>query len=56
MPDYKPLNVAVFDLNLTVYNKSSKEEFFRFICRKRKKKPSIFLAWAFINWAKNLAC
>ena len=38
MPDHKLLNIAVFDLNQTVYNKSSKEEFFRFICKKRKYK------------------
>lgn len=30
--------IAVFDLNQTVYKHSSKEKFFRFICRKRKRK------------------
>lgn len=34
------LKIAVFDLNQTVYNKSSKEEFFHFIFHKRK--PKIF--------------
>lgn len=29
------VKVVVFDLNGTFYNKSSKEEFFKFICRKR---------------------
>ena len=30
MPE--PLKIAVFDINGTLYNKKSKEEFFRFIC------------------------
>ncbi len=38
MPDHNLQNVAVFDLNQTVYLKSSKEEFFKFVCRKRKEK------------------
>lgn len=32
------VRVAVFDLNGTLYNKSSKSEFFKFICSKRKSK------------------
>jgi phosphoserine phosphatase len=54
MPDYKPLNVAVFDLNLTVYNKSSKEEFFRFICRKRKEKALHILGMSLYTLGKKL--
>lgn len=39
MPDNNTLlEIAVFDLNQTVYKHSSKEDFFRFICRKRKRK------------------
>lgn len=33
-----PVKVAVFDLNQTVYLKSSKEEFFKFVCYKRNYK------------------
>lgn len=32
------VKVVVFDLNGTFYNKSSKEEFYRFICTRRPKK------------------
>ena len=34
----EPVKVAVFDLNQTVYNHSSKEEFFKYICYKRNYK------------------
>jgi HAD superfamily phosphoserine phosphatase-like hydrolase len=32
------IKVAVFDLNGTLYNKSSKDEFYKFICRKKPQK------------------
>jgi HAD superfamily phosphoserine phosphatase-like hydrolase len=32
------IKTAVFDLNGTLYNKSSKDEFFKFICSKRKSR------------------
>lgn len=35
MEQNEVLRVVVFDLNGTFYNKSSKEEFFKFICKKR---------------------
>ncbi|AHM60990.1 HAD family hydrolase [Flammeovirgaceae bacterium 311] len=34
----EPIKVAVFDLNKTVYRKSSKDEFFKFICYKKNYK------------------
>ncbi|WP_224995469.1 HAD family phosphatase [Cesiribacter sp. SM1] len=34
----EPVKVAVFDLNQTVYRKSSKDEFFKFICYKKNYK------------------
>jgi phosphoserine phosphatase len=33
-----PLRIAVFDLNQTAYTKSSKDEFFKFVCYKRNYK------------------
>jgi HAD superfamily phosphoserine phosphatase-like hydrolase len=33
-----PVKIAVFDLNGTLYNKSSKDEFFKFICSKKPRK------------------
>ncbi|WP_242928625.1 HAD-IB family phosphatase [Pontibacter vulgaris] len=37
------IKVIVFDLNQTFYNKSSKDEFFKFICTKRPKRVRFFL-------------
>lgn len=34
----QPIKIAVFDLNQTLYRKSSKEEFFKFICKKEPPK------------------
>lgn len=34
----QPIKIAVFDLNQTLYLKSSKEEFFKFICKKEPHK------------------
>ncbi|EMR04181.1 HAD family hydrolase [Cesiribacter andamanensis] len=34
----EPVRIAVFDLNQTVYTKSSKDEFFKFVCYKRNYK------------------
>lgn len=36
--DQQPIQVAVFDLNQTVYRKSSKDEFFKFVCYKKNYK------------------
>lgn len=36
------IEVAVFDLNGTLYNKSSKDEFYRFILRRKKKKLLVY--------------
>lgn len=38
MKNTTPIKIAVFDLNKTVYNKSSKDEFFRFIAYKKPQK------------------
>lgn len=34
----EPVKLAVFDLNGTFYNKSSKDEFFKFVCGKKPRK------------------
>lgn len=52
MPDNNLLNIAVFDLNQTVYNKSSKDEFFRFIFRKRKSKIFHLFGMGFYTLSK----
>lgn len=39
----KPANVLVFDLNQTFYNKSSKDEFFKFVCAKKPHKLGYYL-------------
>ncbi len=36
--DQEPVKIAVFDLNKTVYQKSSKDEFFKYICYKKNYK------------------
>jgi phosphoserine phosphatase len=36
------IEVAVFDLNGTLYNKSSKDEFYRFIVRRKKSKLPVY--------------
>jgi HAD superfamily hydrolase (TIGR01490 family) len=38
----KELEVAVFDLNGTLYNKSSKDEFYKFICRRKTQKVLVY--------------
>jgi phosphoserine phosphatase len=38
MKSTKTIKIAVFDLNQTVFNKSSKEEFFRFLVAKKPRK------------------
>lgn len=54
MASSRLLNIAVFDLNQTVYNKSSKEEFFRFIFHKRKKKAFHLFGMGLYTLAKEL--
>ena len=39
----QPVKIAVFDLNGTLYNKSSKDEFFKFICTKKPRKIRYWL-------------
>jgi phosphoserine phosphatase len=48
------IKVAVFDLNKTVYRKSSKEEFFKFVCYKRNYKLLNLFQLAFIQLAGKL--
>ena len=38
MTSQEKMKVVVFDLNQTFYNKSSKEEFYKFVCSKRPKR------------------
>ena len=38
MTSQEKIKVVVFDLNQTFYRKSSKEEFYKFICSKRPKR------------------
>ena len=42
MPTEEAIKVTVFDLNKTFYQKSSKEEFYKFICAKRPKRVRFF--------------
>ena len=37
------IKIAVFDLNKTFYNKSSKDEFFKFISTKKPHKVAYYL-------------
>ncbi|WP_017730267.1 haloacid dehalogenase-like hydrolase [Nafulsella turpanensis] len=48
------LNIAVFDLNQTVYNKSSKEEFFKFIIHKEKPKAFHLLSMGVYSLGKKM--
>ena len=48
------LKIAVFDLNQTVYNKSSKEVFFKFILHKRKAKAFHLFGIGLYTLAKEL--
>lgn len=50
----EPIRVAVFDLNKTVYRKSSKEEFFKFVCYKRNYKLLNLFQLAFVQLAGKL--
>lgn len=54
MPDDKILNIAVFDLNQTVYNKSSKDEFFYFISKKKESKILHLFGMSFYTMGKQL--
>lgn len=48
------VKVVVFDLNGTFYNKSSKDEFFRFICTKRPGRLRYFLSIGYYYLRKKL--
>lgn len=50
-----PVKVAVFDLNQTVYHKSSKDEFFKFVCYKRNYKLSNIFQIALFSALKKLS-
>ncbi|WP_242917737.1 HAD family hydrolase [Pontibacter liquoris] len=41
------INVVVFDLNGTFYNKSSKDEFFKFVCTKKPQNALFFFQMAY---------
>ncbi|HSI90777.1 MAG TPA: HAD-IB family phosphatase [Adhaeribacter sp.] len=48
------IKVIVIDLNQTFYLKSSKEEFYKFICTKRPWRIGYFFEMMFFNFLKNL--
>jgi len=48
------IKVVVFDLNQTFYNKSSKEEFYKFICTKRPKRIRFFFEMLYFSLLKKL--
>lgn len=54
MAEKKAIKVVVFDLNQTFYNKSSKEEFYKFICTKRPKRIRYFFEMLYFTLLKNL--
>lgn len=54
MAEEKSIKVVVFDLNQTFYNKSSKEEFYKFICNKRPKRIRFFFEILYFTLLKNL--
>ena len=47
MASAEKINVTVIDLNQTFYRKSSKEEFYRFVCSKRPKRLRFFFEMLF---------
>ncbi|MHA6248372.1 HAD family hydrolase [Pontibacter sp. CAU 1760] len=48
------VKVIVFDLNKTFYNKSSKDEFFEFICTKRPQRIRYFFEMTYYKVLRNL--
>ena len=48
------VRIAVFDLNGTLYNKSSKEEFYKFICTKQPGKVFTYAQMAYFEFMKKL--
>lgn len=48
------VKVIVFDLNKTFYNKSSKDEFFEFICTKRPKRVAYYFEMAYYKLLRQL--
>jgi phosphoserine phosphatase len=54
MAEEKSIKVVVFDLNQTFYTKSSKEEFYKFICTKRPKRIRYFFEMLYFTLIKNL--
>ncbi|KAA9332730.1 HAD family hydrolase [Adhaeribacter soli] len=49
-----PVKVVVFDLNKTFYRKSSKEEFYKFICTKRPKRLRYFFEMLWFTFLEKL--
>jgi HAD superfamily phosphoserine phosphatase-like hydrolase len=45
--DKEEVKVVVFDLNLTFYNKSSKDEFYKFICARKPHKLAVYIQMAY---------
>src|SRR3954451_3838859 len=45
----EPIEIVVFDLNGTFYNKSSKDEFYKFVCSKRPKRIKYYLQMLWYN-------
>lgn len=54
MPPSQTIKVALFDLNQTVYNKSSKDEFYKYICYKRNYKLLDLLQMGWYTLKKEL--
>ncbi len=48
------IKVIVFDLNGTFYNKSSKDEFFKFICTKRPKRVGYYFEMLYYKLLKKM--
>jgi HAD superfamily phosphoserine phosphatase-like hydrolase len=45
--DKEEVKVVVFDLNLTFYNKSSKDEFYKFVCARQPQKLATYFEMAY---------
>ncbi|GAB3199997.1 HAD superfamily phosphoserine phosphatase-like hydrolase [Pontibacter aydingkolensis] len=52
--DKKKIQVLVFDLNQTFYNKSSKDEFFKFVASKRPKRAVYYFQMLYYKLMHNL--
>lgn len=50
----KPVEVIVFDLNLTFYNKSSKDEFYKFILSKKPRRVTYYFQMLYYKVLLNI--